>query len=62
MMIQIIGRWTADGKEHATTATIDESDGMLTIAQSDGGTRKELILAADENYALYRFLKKQFEG
>ena len=61
-MIQIIGRWTRNGKEHATTATINECDGILTIAQSDGETRKDLVLAADENYALYQFLKKQFEG
>ena len=61
-MIQVIGRWTEDGREHATTATINESDGNLTIAQSDGKTRKDLTLAADENYALYQFLKKQFDG
>ena len=61
-MIQVIGRWTRDGKQHATTATINEGDGVLVIAQSDGKTRKDLTLAADENYALYQFLKKQFEG
>ena len=60
--MQILSSFAANGVTTVQTAHVNEEDGSLTLAESSGETRQELIIEASGAYELMLYLQAIFQG